>query len=435
MSTLVTGPGGPLRGTVRVPGDKSISHRALLLGALAHGRASIEGLLDAGDVRSTAACLQGMGVEIAINPGGMSLVEGVGFEGLQAPAALLDVGNSGTSLRLLLGTLAGRPFEATLLGDASLSQRPNDHVAAPLMLMGAQVTGRTARCLPPVTIRGGRLRPLVYRTPVASAQLKSALLLAGAQATGETIITEPSRSRDHTERMLAAMGADLVVEGTTVTLRGPARLHVAEMTVPGDISSAAFFLVAAAIVADSALTVENVGVNPTRAGCLEVLGAMGAAVAATPAPAAAGEPVAALHVRQAALAGTTYGGDLIPTLLDEIPILAVAAAMAAGRTVIRDAAALRIKESDRLHAMAVELGRLGADATELEDGLVIEGGKPLAGGDCECYGDHRIAMSLAVAGLAAGGEVRVHGAECIATSFPTFPEELSRLGGRVRWEE
>lgn len=431
MATLITSRSAPLAGQVLVPGDKSISHRALLLGAVAHGETSIEGLLGSEDVRSTAECLRALGVEMALHPAGVTRVWGGGFQGLRAPAALLDVGNSGTSLRLLLGVLAGRPFAATLAGDQSLARRPNDHLAAPLQAMGARVEGRTERCLPPVTVQGGPLRPLTYRTPVASAQLKSALLLAGAQAAGITAITEPSLSRDHTERMLGAMGASLHREGTTVTLRGPAVLRGVQVVVPGDISSAAFFLVAACLVPGSQLIMDNVGVNPTRAGILEVLAAMGARLAVTALPEAGGEPRARIVARAGPLRGVEIGGELIPRLLDEVPILAVAACAAAGRTIIRDAAVLRIKESDRLHALAVELGRLGAAVSEREDGLVIKGGRPLQGGDCDCYGDHRIAMSLAVAGLTAAGEVRVHGAECIATSYPSFADHLAALGAPV----
>jgi len=435
MSTLVTQGAGRLQGEIRVPGDKSISHRALLLGAVAEGTTTIRGLLEADDVRSTARCLQAMGVTLEISPHGTSRVEGRGFSGLQAPAGTLDVGNSGTSLRLLLGILAGRPFRATLEGDASLARRPNDHLAQPLAMMGARIQGRTERCLPPVTVEGGGLRPLTYETPVASAQLKSALLLAGAQAEGVTTITEPSLSRDHTERMLRAMGARLRVSGTTVSIAGPATLRGRHVLVPGDISSAAFFLVAASLVPGSRVVLANVGLNDTRDACLDVLGEMGATIRVDMLPHSGGEARAQLTVEHAPLHGVEFGGSVIPRLLDEIPVLAVAACAAAGRTVIRDAQALRIKESDRLHAVAVELGRLGADIRELPDGLEIVGGRALHGAECDCYGDHRIAMALAVAGQIASGETRIRGAECIATSYPGFTADLERLGGRCRWEE
>ena len=435
MSTLVSSPAGPLRGSVSVPGDKSISHRALLLGAVAHGETRIRGLLEAEDVRSSAACLRTLGVELVLAGEGRATVAGAGFEGLCPPAGPLDVGNSGTSLRLLLGILAGRPFRSVLMGDESLSRRPNDHVARPLRRMGARVSGRGERCLPPVRVQGGRLRPLSHETPIASAQLKSALLLAGAQAEGMTTISEPSPSRDHTERMLAAMGANLQVSGTTVALQGPVRLRGGAFTVPGDLSAAAFLLVAACLVPGSRVVVENVGVNPTRTGALEVLAAMGADLVVTPLAGAGGEPLARVEARHSSLRGVELGGELIPRLLDEVPILAVAACLAEGRTVIRGAQALRIKESDRLHSLAVELGQLGAKITELEDGLEIEGGRRLQGGDSQCYGDHRMAMSLAVAGLVAARPVRVHGAECIATSYPDFARHLAALGAVVAEEE
>ncbi len=416
---------GPLRGVVRVPGDKSISHRAVMLGALAEGTTQVRNFLAGEDCLSTVRCLRALGAEVRLE-GDRATVVGRGWEGLAEPEEVLDCGNSGTTMRLLLGILAGLPLFAVLTGDASLRRRPMGRVVRPLERMGARVDGRSGGELAPLAVRGGGLRAAEFTLPVASAQVKSALLLAGLRAEGRTAVTEPSRSRDHTERLLPRFGVPVEVDGLTVAVAGPARLRAAEVEVPGDISAAAFFLVAAAVVPGSRLVLPGVGVNPTRAGLLEVLEAMGARVRRLNEREEAGEPVADLEVEASELRGVQVGGDLVPRLIDEVPALAVAAACAEGVTEIRDAAELRVKESDRIAALARELGRLGAAVEELPDGLRIRGGRPLRGAECDSGGDHRLAMALAVAGLVAEGETVVADAACAAVSFPGFWEVLSR---------
>ncbi|MBI2370367.1 MAG: 3-phosphoshikimate 1-carboxyvinyltransferase [Deltaproteobacteria bacterium] len=428
MITLKVGQARSLRGVLPIPGDKSCSHRALILSALAEGRSQIRGWLEAEDTRRTLEALRHLGVTIAEGAEGTLTVEGHGLGGLQEPADVLDAGNSGTTLRLLAGLLAGQPFCTVLTGDASLRCRPMARVVEPLRQMGAAILGRQGGDLAPLTIQGGGLRAITHASPVASAQVNSAVLLAGLQAAGRTTVIEPVRSRDHTERMLAGFGAKVGVEQTRVWVEGPARLTPMELTVPGDFSAAAFFLVAALVVEGSALTLQNVGINPTRTGLLEILEAMGARVKVRPRPAQGGEPVADLEVEAARLRGITVSGDLVVRAIDEIPVLCVAAALAEGETVIRDARELRVKESDRLATMAAELGRLGARVEELDEGLRIHGGR-LRGAVCQSHGDHRVAMALAVAGLAAEGETVIEDAACIATSFPTFPALLAEVAG------
>lgn len=426
---LTVAPGTAFAGTLAVPGDKSISHRALLFGALAEGETTIAGFLASEDTHATAGCLRAMGVEIV--EGELVRVTGVGLHGFRAPEHDLWTGNSGTTTRLLMGVLAGQPFTATLAGDASLSRRPMDRVAIPLRLMGAQVAGQGARCTPPVTVHGGQLHGIAYTSPVASAQVKSAILLAGLQAEGLTEVTEPQKSRDHTERMLRGFGVEVEEDGLTVRVRGGQRLRGQAVMVPGDISSAAFFLVAGAIVPGAEVTVRGVGINPTRSGMLDVLYAMGADLTLTHARVEGGEPVADLTVRHGALRGTEIGGPLIPRLIDELPVLAVAAAFAGGTTVIRDARELRVKESDRVETVSRFLRDMGAEVEEREDGMIIHGGQPLHGATVESHGDHRVGMSAAVAALAAGVECTIHGAETIATSFPNFTDLLRRLGAQA----
>jgi 3-phosphoshikimate 1-carboxyvinyltransferase len=422
-------PGTRFIGTITVPGDKSISHRALLFGALAEGETTICGFLDSEDTRATAACLRAMGV--MIDTGETVRVQGVGLHGLHAPASVLDTGNSGTTTRLLMGILAGQSFSATLAGDASLNTRPMDRVAIPLRRMGAEVVGQGARCTPPVTVHGGALQGIAYDSPVASAQVKSAVLLAGLYAEGVTSVTEPEKSRDHTERMLRGFGVDVQENGVTVSLQGGQSLISQAITVPGDISSAAFFLVAGAIVPGAKVTVCNVGVNPTRSGILDVLEAMGADLLLHHERITGGEPVADITVRARPLRGTTIGGALIPRLIDELPVLAVAAALAEGDTVIRDARELRVKESDRIAVMSRVLRDMGVEVEERDDGMTVRGGMSLHNADVDSVGDHRIAMSAAMAALAGGVEVRIHGAAAIATSFPSFPLLLQQLGANV----
>ena len=420
MNVTVCPASSPLRGTITVPGDKSISHRALLLGALAEGTTTVHNFLRSADCLSTASCLKALGVGIeGLEGSGPVTVTGRGLQGLAEPEDVLDAGNSGTTARLLLGILAGQPFTALLTGDASLRRRPMARVTAPLARMGAQILGRRDGSLLPLAVRGGRLRGGHFALPVASAQLKSALLLAGLNAEGETSITEPAPSRDHTERMLAAWGVPLRRAGSSVILPAGPRLRAQTVSVPGDISAAAFFLVAAAILPGSQVTIKGVGVNSTRTGVLDVLARMGAPVSLTNRHEESGEPLADITVAAAPLQGVEIAGPLIPRLIDEIPALAVAACYAQGETVIRDAAELRVKESDRLAALARELGALGADIRELPDGLIIRG-RPLHGGEVKSHGDHRLAMALAVAALAARGPVTIAGADCVSISFPTF---------------
>ncbi|MEG5057853.1 3-phosphoshikimate 1-carboxyvinyltransferase [Microcoleus sp. A2-C5] len=420
-----------LRGRIRVPGDKSISHRALMLGAIAHGETTIEGLLLGEDPRSTAKCFSLLGASVSELNAELVTVKGVGIGELQEPVEVLDAGNSGTTMRLMLGILASHPglFYA-VTGDSSLRSRPMSRVIKPLQQMGAQIWGRKGNSLAPLAILGQQLKGIHYHSPIASAQVKSCILLAGLMAEGETTVTEPALSRDHSERMLRAFGAKLTVDPETcsVTVTGGSQLQGQKVIVPGDISSAAFWLVAGAIVPGSELVVENVGVNPTRTGILEALEMMGADIELQNQREAAGEPVADILVRYSSeLRGCTIAGDLIPRLIDEIPILAVAAAFANGTTIIRDAAELRVKESDRLAVTAAELNRMGAKITELPDGLEITGGTPLTGADVDSYTDHRIAMSLAIAALNATGITNIHRAEAAAISYPDFTATLQQI--------
>jgi 3-phosphoshikimate 1-carboxyvinyltransferase len=427
-------PAQGLRGRVRVPGDKSISHRALLFGAIARGETRIEGLLPAEDPLSTAACLRAMGVEVSpIVSGEPVLVRGLGLDGLREPQTVLDCGNSGTTMRLLLGLLAGRAGRHFVLnGDASLRSRPMRRVAEPLARMGATIAGRADGNLAPLAIQGRALSGAVIHTPVASAQVKSALLLAALTAAGETTVIEPVQSRDHSERMLRAFGADLQVdptEATRVTLRPGRELQGLSVVVPGDISSAAFWLVAGAITPGSDLVVENVGLNPSRTGILDVLAQMGAAVELLDERSVAGEPVGDLRVRHAALRPFSIEAPLIPRLVDEIPVLAVAACCAEGVSRIVGAEELRVKETDRLAVMARQLGAMGARIEEHADGLTISGPAPLHGAALNSETDHRIAMSLAVASLVARGDTWLADAAAAAVSYPGFWDDLARLRG------
>lgn len=423
-------PARRLSGRVSVPGDKSISHRAALFGALASGRTEITGFLEGEDCLATLKAVRALGAEVTRKGPGHYLVDGAGVNGLSEPDNVIDCGNSGTSARLLVGVLAGQPFWTVLTGDDSLRSRPMDRVAEPLRRMGATVVGRREGSRLPLAVRGARpLRALTYASPVASAQVKTALLLAGLWADGPVTVREPSQSRDHTERMLGGFGARLTVGPEGITLTPGAPLSGQPVAVPGDISSAAFFLVAAAAAPDAEVTVTQVGTNPTRTGVLEALHAMGAQIESVTGSQAAAEPVADLVVRGGALRGTEIGGALVPRLIDEVPILAVAACLAEGPTEIRDAAELRVKESDRIRAIARELGRLGARITERPDGLRIEGGARLRGAVVQSGGDHRMAMALVVAGLLADGETVVEDTECIATSFPGFLNAVNDLAG------
>jgi 3-phosphoshikimate 1-carboxyvinyltransferase len=434
-------PAGPLRGTIRVPGDKSISHRALMLSALAVGTSNISGLLEGEDVLATAAAMRSMGASIerigANGSGAEWRVHGVGVGGLLQPEAALDMGNSGTSTRLLMGLVASHGITASFTGDASLSKRPMGRVIDPLSQMGADFTASPGQTLP-LMLRGAcPAVPITYRLPVASAQVKSAILLAGLNTPGITTVIEPVPTRDHSERMLTGFGADLTVETDsagvrTIRLRGEAQLRPQTIEVPGDPSSAAFFMVAGLIVPGSGILIENVGMNPTRSGLYHVLRAMGGQIEAVNPREVGGEPVADLQVRHSQLTGITVDPAIVPSMVDEFPALFVAAALAKGRTITSGLDELRVKESDRLSAMAAALTAIGARVTETEDGLIIDGtgGEPIeGGGPIATHLDHRIAMSMAVAGLASYQGVAVDDTRPIATSFPMFEALLDGLSG------
>ena len=427
---------GPLRGTVRVPGDKSISHRALICNALAEGEARVRGFLDGDDCRRTLAILEQLGAVVtrAPGPGGDDLlVRSPGRAALRTTDAVLDCGNSGTSMRLLAGLLAGLDGRSVLDGDASLRRRPMARVLRPLAGMGATVAGDGPDMRAPITVEGGALRPFDGRMTVPSAQVKSAILLAALAADGPSAIEEIAPTRDHTEIMLGAMGAAIDVDGPTVRLDPAAPLHPVDVDVPGDASAAAFWLVAAAITPGSDVTLPGVGVNPTRTGVIDVLRAMGARIAESNPRRAGGEPVADLRVRHGPLRGATIEGDVVPRAIDELPVIAVAAAVADGPSEIRGAEELRVKESDRIAATAALLRAFGAGVDERPDGLRIHGGAQLRGGRVDAGGDHRLAMAAAVAALAAGpaGEAvsRLDGAEAVAVSYPGFWADLARLAG------
>jgi 3-phosphoshikimate 1-carboxyvinyltransferase len=420
-------PAERLAGTIDVPGDKSISHRAALLGAVAEGPTDISNYLEGEDCLRTLTAIQALGVDVTRKAPGHFRIAGAGLEALQEPEDVIDCGNSGTTARLLMGMLAGQPFWTMLTGDDSLRRRPMGRVAEPLRQMGAMVVGRAEGARLPLAVHGARpLEALSYVSPVASAQVKSALLLAGLWASGPVSVREPVASRDHTERMLQQFGARLSVDESTVTLLPGTALHATTVPVPGDVSAAAFLLVAAAIVPGSRVVIRGVGINPTRTGLLEAIAAMGARLERTDAVAGA-EPQATLCVETAALRGVTIGGALMPRLIDEVPVLAVAAAVAGGRTEIRDAGELRVKESDRLAALARELAKMGARVGERIDGLVIDGVARLQGARVDSGGDHRMAMALGVAALAARGETIVENTACVATSFPQFVATVNQL--------
>jgi 3-phosphoshikimate 1-carboxyvinyltransferase len=417
-----------LGGIVQPPGDKSISHRAVIIGALSVGDTFIENFLTGEDCLATVSCFKELGVEFTGSDNSKELiVHGRGPEAMREPEKVLDAANSGTTIRLLTGILAGLPFFSVITGDFSLRRRPMRRVTVPLREMGARIWGRQGGELAPLAIYGGGLHGTKYEMPVASAQLKSAILLAGLFARGWTTVIEPMASRDHTERMLKYFGAALEISENTISIQGQQQLSGKTLKVPGDISSAAFFLVAGAITQDSEITVKDVGVNPTRTGILEALEKMGANLKIKNRRVVCGEPVADIEVRSSSLRGTVIAGDLIPRLIDEIPVLAVAAAAASGETVITDAAELKVKESNRLAVVAEELRKFGVDIEEIADGLVIKGGRPLKGAVCNSHGDHRIAMAMTVAGLIAIGRSVIRGAECVNISFPDFYYVLNSL--------
>lgn len=415
-----------LKGTVHIPGDKSISHRAVMFGSLAEGTTVIRGFLKGADCLSTIDCFRKMGIIIEENDSEI-LVHGKGLHGLKAPAGPLDVGNSGTTTRLISGILAGQDFESRLSGDASLNSRPMDRIIRPLTMMQADIESEDGSGCAPLIIRGGRLKGIHYQSPVASAQVKSCILLAGLYAEGETSVTEPALSRDHTERMLRAFGAPVVSKGKTCRIHSPKNLKAQTIEVPGDISSAAYFIVAGLITPDSDLLIKNVGINETRAGIIKVCHDMGADLTLLNQRDQGGEPAADIRVRTSHLHGTVIEGEIIPTLIDELPVIAVMAAFASGRTIIRDARELRVKESDRIETVSQHLKAMGADITPTDDGFIIEGPATLTGTSIHCRMDHRIAMSFAIAAINADGDTVIEDSDCVDVSYPDFFRQLEAL--------
>ncbi len=415
-----------LEGTIRVPGDKSISHRSIIFGSLAKGVTRVHDILRGEDVLSTMQVFRDLGVTIEDN-GDVVEVHGVGFDGLQAPKNALDMGNSGTSIRLISGVLAGQEFEATMFGDDSLSKRPMDRVTVPLSQMGVTVSGQTDRDLPPLTIKGTKsLKPISYQLPVASAQVKSALLFAALQAEGESVIIEKEITRNHTEDMIVQFGGHLSVDGKEIRITGGQEFTAQEIVVPGDISSAAFWLVAGLVVPGSKITLENVGVNETRTGILDVIKAMGGKMTLSNVDEIAKS--ATITVEYSSLQGTEIAGDLIPRLIDELPIIALLATQANGTTIIRDAEELKVKETDRIQVVADALNSMGAKIEPTADGMIIEGPTPLHGATVNTFGDHRIGMMTAIAALLAqDGDVVLERAEAINTSYPSFFDHLESL--------
>lgn len=414
-----------LKGTLSVPGDKSISHRAVMFGALAQGTTKISGFLEGADCLSTIRCFRQMGISIEQN-GSDVLVHGKGLHGLSAPSDVLDMGNSGTTTRLISGILAGQRFSSTLTGDASIQSRPMNRIMTPLKEMGADITSLKNNGCAPLSIQGTQLHGIHYNSPVASAQVKSCILLAGMYADGETKVTEPVLSRNHSEIMLHYFGADVRSFGTTACISPEPKLTAREISVPGDISSAAYFIAAGLLTPNSEILLKNVGINPTRDGILKVCRQMGADITLLNEN-LQGEPTADLLIRTSSLHGTVIEGDLIPTLIDELPVIAIMAAFAQGTTIIRDAQELKVKESDRITVMCENLKRMGADVTPTEDGMIINGGKNLHGACIDSHLDHRIAMSFAVAGAICDGVLSINGGECVNISYPEFYKDLYSL--------
>lgn len=415
-----------LQGILTVPGDKSISHRCIMLGALAEGTTEVHGFLQGADCLSSIACFEKMGVTID-NSGELVRIHGLGLHHLKSPSDILDVGNSGTTTRLMSGILAAQPFTSMIDGDASIRKRPMKRIMTPLAQMGASITSLEGNDCAPLRIEGRSLHGIHYQSPVASAQVKSAILLAGLYAEGETSVTEPYVSRNHTELMFEAFGVPIHCEGTTVTVQPVSSLLAQNISVPGDISSAAYFLVAGLITPNSCITIQNVGINPTRDGILEVCRAMGAKLTMENVKASVGEPTADITVSTSSLHATTIEGALIPKLIDELPIIAVLACFAEGTTVIKDAQELKVKESNRIDVMVTNLSAMGADIEATDDGMIIHGGKPLHGAVIDSHLDHRIAMSFAIAGMNADGNTEILGADCVNISYPDFYSHLSSL--------
>lgn len=418
-----------LNGTIAIPGDKSISHRAVMFGSLAKGTTHITNFLSGADCLATIDCFRAMGVEIKQN-GTEVTVHGNGLHGLKKPERQLDVGNSGTTTRLISGILSGQDFDVTLSGDESLNKRPMGRIMKPLSMMGADIQSVNGDGCAPLKINGKPLKAVHYDSPVASAQVKSAVLLAGIYADGKTSVTEPALSRNHTELMLQSFGVQVSSQGTTAEVTPPEEMTAVDIVVPGDISSAAFFIAAGLVTPDSCITLKQVGINPTRNGILKVCEAMGADLVLSNVKDDSGEPTADITVKTSNLKGTEVGGELIPALIDEIPVIALMAAFAQGETVIRDAAELKVKESNRIDLTVDNLVKMGVDAEATEDGMIIRGGNPLKGASIHCKYDHRIAMTFSIAGINADGETVIEDAECVDVSYPTFYEQLQMLSGQ-----
>ena len=420
-----------LRGEITVPGDKSISHRAVMFGSLAEGRTEISHFLQGADCLSTIHCFKQMGINIENEPSTHKVfIQGKGLQGLKQPSTILDVGNSGTTMRLMSGILCGQPFESPMTGDPSIQKRPMDRIILPLKQMGGDIESIPGTACAPLKIRGlkgQKLQGLSYESPVASAQIKSAILLAGLYADSPTSVTEPFVSRNHTELMLKMLGAKVDTKDTTASIQPFPQLHAEKIIVPGDISSAAYFIAAALLVPGSELVIKNVGINPTRDGILKVCKRMGADITIENLRNTDTEAVADLIVRYSNLNGTTIEGALIPTLIDELPIIAIMACFAKGQTIIKDAAELKVKESNRIDIMVHNLTLMGADVTATEDGMIINGGNPLKGATIDSKLDHRIAMSFAIAGLLCEGTINIVGAECVNISYPNFYQDLEKL--------
>ncbi|WP_163537652.1 3-phosphoshikimate 1-carboxyvinyltransferase [Gracilibacillus sp. YIM 98692] len=415
-----------LTGHISVPGDKSISHRAVMFGSLAKGKTTIKHFLEGEDCLSTIAAFQAMGV--AIERSGQTVkIESNGVDGLKEPSQPINLGNSGTTARLLMGILSGLPFHFTLFGDDSLSKRPMDRITIPLRKMGAKIDGREEGRLLPISLRGGNLQPIHYHTPVKSAQVKSGVILAGLMTEGTTVVQEDTKTRDHTENMLKAFGADLTIDGNTVKIKGNQPLQACDIEVPGDISSAAFFLVAAAITPNSHITIENVGLNPTRTGIIDVLKLMDADISVVTKRTIGGEPIGDITVRTSAPKAVTIEGDIIPRIIDEIPIIALLASQAEGTTIIKDAEELRYKETDRIKSVVNTLKQLGVQIEATQDGMIIQGGNTLHGASTQSYGDHRIGMMVAIASLLTKESIELHDDQCIAISYPNFFADLQSL--------
>ena len=415
-----------LKGTVTVPGDKSISHRSVMFGAISRGMTEVTNFLQGADCLSTIACFRKLGIEIENNTDSVKIY-GKGLHGLTAPTEILDAGNSGTTTRLISGILAGQPFDTTITGDASIQKRPMGRIMTPLSLMGASFDSKNKNNCAPFTIHGGNLHGIHYDSPVASAQVKSSILLAGLYADGKTSVTEPQLSRNHTELMLSGFGATIISEGTTATIEPDPSLAGQKIAVPGDISSAAYFIAAGLITPGSEILIQNVGTNPTRDGILQVAKAMGGNVTLLNERTVSGEPVADLLIKSSNLKATEVGGDLIPTLIDEIPVIAVMACFAEGTTIIKDAQELKVKESDRIVVVTENLKAMGADIEATDDGMIIRGGKSLHGALIQTHMDHRIAMSFAVAGINADGETTFSDASCVDISYPGFFQDMLGL--------